>query len=324
LIGTALKDFVPLDGARRTYEETKRVFELAGGTGRLGKVETDDEHKLNRELREACYGWMLQHLAGEEGDPSEPAMEVEIAETLRCTPTGCVMDIPGARSVFDINRDYSVELAQRRRGKTAHVGKILNVSSHRAQESGIELPSKLSGSGETLLMLVAPRRDPALAQQLTRAGFAVRELDLRGWGETTPDMPGRNAGFHWEDFFAWRAVELGRPLLAMRVTDLLTAVESQRGYKRIFVIGLDAGGVVALHAAALSDSITGGAAIHSTMSYHYVMQYPVSKEPVSSFVPGALMHYDLSDLAERIRPRRVVMSAEPAQAGRILKALELM
>jgi hypothetical protein len=51
LIGTALKDFVPL------------VFEVAGGTGRLGKVKTDDVHKLNRGLREACYGWMLQHLA---------------------------------------------------------------------------------------------------------------------------------------------------------------------------------------------------------------------------------------------------------------------
>ena len=63
LIGAALKDFVPLEGTRRTYEEAKRLFDLGGG--RLGKVETDDEHKLNRELREACYGWMLEHLAGQ-------------------------------------------------------------------------------------------------------------------------------------------------------------------------------------------------------------------------------------------------------------------
>src|SRR6184192_41548 len=168
---------------------------------------------------------MLEHLAGEKGDPREPAIEVESEDTLRCTQTGCVMDIAGARSVFDINRDYSRE----------HVGQIFNLSIRATKERGIELPSKLTGSGDTLLVLVGPSRDAALAQELAQTGRAVLELDLRGWRETTPNMPGRNARFDWEDFFAYRAIELGRSLLAMRVSDLLAAIQDQRGYKKIYL-----------------------------------------------------------------------------------------
>jgi len=313
LIGAALKDFVPLEGMRRTYEEAKRLFDLGGG--HLGKVETDDEHKLNRELREACYGWMLEHLAGQAGDAREPALEVESAQTLRCTPSGCVMDLPGARSVFDINRDYSHDLAKRR------VGQISNLSIRATQERGIELPSKLSGSGDTLLVLIAPQRDPALAEALSKSGRAVMQLDLRGWGETTPNTPGKNARFNWEEFFAWRAIEMGRPLLAMRVSDLLAAVHAQKAYKKIYVIGLEGAALVALHAAALSDSIAGVAAIQTIPSYQEIMEHPVSQEPVSSFVPGALLNYDLPQLAEKIRPRPSLLTTEKLDARRILEGL---
>src|SRR5260370_16650734 len=116
---------------------------------------------------------MVEPPAGQAGDPREPALEVESEQTLRCTPTGCGMDIPGARSVFDINRDYSRELATRR------VGQISNLSIRATQDRGIELPSKLSGTGDTLLVLVAPRRDPALAQELPQSGHAVLDLHLR-------------------------------------------------------------------------------------------------------------------------------------------------
>ena len=67
-------------------------------------------------------------------------------------------------------------------------------------------------------------------------------------------MPGRNARFDWEDFFAYRAIELGRSLLAMRVSDLLAAIQDQRGYKKIYLIGMQGGGLVALHAAALTNT----------------------------------------------------------------------
>src|SRR5260370_4234691 len=42
LIVAALKDFVPLEGTRRTYAETKRLFDLAGRGAPPGKIQTND------------------------------------------------------------------------------------------------------------------------------------------------------------------------------------------------------------------------------------------------------------------------------------------
>lgn len=136
-------------------------------------------------------------------------------------------------------------------------------------------------------------------------------------------MPGRSARFDWEDFFGWRSIEMGRPLLGMRVNDLLAVIEQQRGYKGIYVIGLGPGGVVALHAAALSDAIAGVASIQSIASYQDILEHPARSTPVTSFAPGALLSYDLPELMERIRPRRTVVSAERLDARRILEGLRL-
>lgn len=318
LIGAVQEDYVPLDGTRRTYAEVKQAFERAG-VGEVGKVETPGEHLLNRGLREACYGWMLKHLAGEPGDPREPHLPVESEQDLRCTPTGRVMDLPGARSIFDLNREYARELAVHR--QPADLKRLLALPAAFRFEPGIEISSAMAGSGKTLVVLIGPRRNPALAADFAKAGCAVMELDLRGWGETTPRMPGRGAKFSWEDFFAYRAIEMGRPLVGMRVLDLVANVEkAQRDFARVFVVGIEAGGVIALHAAAVSKSVSGVAAVASLASYQEVMEQPVSREPVSTFVPGALAHYDLPQLAESIQPRPFVALKEP-DARRILAGL---
>ena len=55
--------------------------------------------------------------------------------------------------------------------------------------------------------------------------------------------------------FAWRAIELGRPLLGMRVGDFFTVVRKTAGeYKKVYAVGLGTAGLVALHAAALGSS----------------------------------------------------------------------
>jgi len=51
------------------------------------------------------------------------------------------------------------------------------------------------------------------------------------------------------------------------------------------------------------------------------MEHPVSQEPVSSFVPGALLNYDLPQLAEKIRPRPSLLTTEKLDARRILEGL---
>src|SRR4030095_10088277 len=116
---------------------------------------------------------------------------------------------------------------------------------------------------------------------------------------------------------AGRGFELGRPLLGMRVRDLLGAIPRD---KKVYVIGVADGGVVALHAAAIDKAIAGVATVHSLGSYHQLFEQIGHKEPVSSFAPGALHEYDLPQLVSRIHPRPCV----PASGAHdILKGLGL-
>ena len=340
LIGAVLRDFVPLDGTRRTYDETKHIYEMLGKPENFAKVESDNTHKLDQNLREGCYGWMLKHLTGETGDPREPEMEVETEENLWCTKAGSILDLKNSRTVFDLGRSYSHELAARRASgggpSRARVKILLGVRSTSVPEPGIKVPVTLmeGKNRDTLLVVISAQgRNSAAAQELSQscvdAGYSVLGVDLRGWGETTCTRP-KKEKFTWDEFFAWRAMEMGHPLLGMRVQDLLTAArQNAGGRKKIYAVGLEAGGLVALHAAAVDDSIAGVATYRTLGSYQDVMENLHYGAPASSLVWGALTAYDLPELAKAIQPRPYVAVGKSnlpaAQAAQeILKGLRLL
>jgi hypothetical protein len=331
LIGAVLRDFVPLDGTRRTYDETRHIYDMLGEPGRFGKVESDNEHKLDQNLREACYGWMMKHLANESGDAREPQMQVESEENLWCTKTGSVMDLNKARSVFDLNLSYSRELAGKRPAK-ADKNDVRGLLAVREADPAIELPTTLVNGGARRDVLIVMASDlgrnsisaKELSRALVAAGFSVLSVDLRGWGDTTPDTP-KKQKFSWEEFFAWRAIELGRPLLGMRVGDFFAVVRKTAGeYKKVYAVGLGTASLVALHAAALDSGLAGVATVGALASYQDVMEHLTYTEPVSSFVWGALTRYDLPELAAAVHPRPCIAAGSQATAQEILKGLQLL
>jgi dienelactone hydrolase len=325
LIGATLRDHTPLEGVRRTYDETRHIFEILGHSDRIGKTESDNIHMLDKNLREACCAWMLKHLAGETADTTEPEMEVETPERLWCTKTGTVTDLPGAKSTFDLNRASAQRLVEKRR--TPGREDIQAVLACAPQpEQGIELPQTLArgaAHADTLLIVCAEAgRNSEYAREVARglvaAGYSVLGVDLRGWGETTPKSPKRDKRSPWEEFLSFRGVELGRPLLGMRVADLLnTARKLSADFRRIYLAGIEGGGVVAAHAAAIEPSIAGVAVHRSLQSYRTIMESPLYEEPPSSLAWGALTRYDLPDLARLVAPRPYV-AIDPRDAKRRL------
>jgi cephalosporin-C deacetylase-like acetyl esterase len=323
LIGAVLKDFVPLDGTRRTYEEVKPIYEMLGVPENVGLVESDNIHKLDKNLREACYGWMLRHLAEEKTKPREPELRIQTEQDLWCTPTGRIMDLRNARGVFDLNRDYSHLLRKQREAAKKPIAPavraLLGMPAIRAAryhgdrfetEPGIELPSTHfpAARPDTLILLAAEQgRNSRPAQEIARAFqhvmYPVLSVDLRGWGETIGRTPSKYK-FTWDDFCAWRAVEMSRPLLGMRVQDLISVVrEASSRYKKIYVVGIEAGGLVALHAGALDHSIAGVATWQTLIAYQDLMERPFYNEPVASVVWDALVTYDIPELASLAGPR---------------------
>src|SRR5205807_10452900 len=55
LLGTARFDFFPIEGARESFAEAKRLYEVAGASERIAIAEAPHPHGLTLPLREAVY-----------------------------------------------------------------------------------------------------------------------------------------------------------------------------------------------------------------------------------------------------------------------------
>ena len=128
-------------------------------------------------------------------------------------------------------------------------------------------------------------------------------VDLSGWGETTDAAKG--AKYHNEEFrTAMIAMHIGRPLVGLRVEDLLVAREVLIKLPRvnaspIHLIGVGRAGPVALHAAAIEPGIATLELIDSLTDWtNDLVARPLAANLLGQVVPGALSHYDLPDLIE--------------------------
>jgi hypothetical protein len=115
LICAATRDFFDIKGTWDSFRYGKRLFSRMGFSERIDIVECDQPHSYKRIQREAIARFMLRWIAGRDEVVTEPELSVLSEEEIRCTPHGQVMLLDGARSVYDLNRDYERELAEKRR-----------------------------------------------------------------------------------------------------------------------------------------------------------------------------------------------------------------
>ncbi len=109
-IGAAIKDFFPIDGARRTRDDLRRIYEVLGAADCIDICETNDVHGWNKDLREGAVRWFNKHLRGIDEPYAEPDFAVEPDEVLYATATGQVLtSIPSAIGVHAlVQRDFPV------------------------------------------------------------------------------------------------------------------------------------------------------------------------------------------------------------------------
>jgi len=145
-------------------------------------------------------------------------------------------------------------------------------------------------------------------ETIVKGGAAVLAIDARGYGETAPTKPKRY--WHNEYSISYLGVHLGRPLLGQRVEDVFAALDVLAARKEIDaanlrIVGVEGGGPVALHAAALDERLKAVAVERSIESWMDVVATPLCKNQLNQIVPAALTRYDLPDLARAIAPRKV-------------------
>jgi cephalosporin-C deacetylase-like acetyl esterase len=115
LICAATQDFFDIQGTWTSFRYAKRLYTRLGVAERIGLLENDATHNYNRTQREGVARWMSRWLLGVDKAIVEPNIVLLSAEEARCTPDGQVMRLEGARSTYDLNRDWEKDLAARRK-----------------------------------------------------------------------------------------------------------------------------------------------------------------------------------------------------------------
>ncbi len=115
LICAATQDFFDIQGTWTSFRYAKRLYTRLEAAERIGLLENDAKHNYNRTQRQGVVRWMSRWLLGRDEPIVEPNIVLLSDEEARCTPDGQVMNLEGARSTYDLNRDCEKELADRRK-----------------------------------------------------------------------------------------------------------------------------------------------------------------------------------------------------------------
>ncbi len=114
LICSATRDFVPIEGAWESFRDAKRWYTRLGHAERADLIEAGETHGFSPLLRVGATRWMRRWLLQQDDAITELPCEVASVEQLQCTPTGQVLRMEGARSVFDLNIEEESRLRVQR------------------------------------------------------------------------------------------------------------------------------------------------------------------------------------------------------------------
>ncbi|MCP5118343.1 MAG: prolyl oligopeptidase family serine peptidase, partial [bacterium] len=149
----------------------------------------------------------------------------------------------------------------------------------------------------------------------TKAGHIVLAIDLRGKGETSR-LDDRN-GSDWPRYFgdydsAMTSFLIGESLVGMRAADILRGVDLLAGRDdvdraNIHGVGKQQGAVPLLYAAALDDRLKQLAFEEMLVSSRSVVEQRIHRNVLEDIVPGLLKQYDIPDLVNSLKPRKVLL-----------------
>jgi alpha/beta hydrolase family protein len=104
IVAAAVRDFVPIEGARRTVRELAALYRAFGKGDRIAIAEGYHTHMFSPENRRAVFAF-LDRFSRMPARDALDAIEILDPKALRCTPSGQVrVDLPG-RSLPEVIRD---------------------------------------------------------------------------------------------------------------------------------------------------------------------------------------------------------------------------
>ena len=141
LISSAIQDFVPIEGARKSYRQAQQLYGTLGIPERVGMIEADEKHGFTKPLRIAVTQWMQRWLLDINKPVTEPDFAVHTDAELQCTPHGQVLLLEGAKSLYDLYWEREDALRTVREKRLDEVpSEVLRAAIRK--RIGLQLPAK--------------------------------------------------------------------------------------------------------------------------------------------------------------------------------------
>jgi dienelactone hydrolase len=321
LIGAARLDFFPIEGARETFGEGKRLYEVAGVGDRAHLVEAPGKHGLALPLRQAVYDWFDRWLAAEPAAKSVPEFPVKprTPADLSVCSSGQAGVTFGSRHLLPLALgDFDRKKARAR----STLRDLLQLDPQMTDSRAIAI-SRGAEANKTLIVCVNGNESPRWHEErkfvdaLVTKGYASVVVDSRGVGRLQPSfsLPGRDycdpiSGV--EENIAYNAFLVGKSLLGMRVTDVLAAVKrlvDPTKPKKLILVGRRDAALVACLAAAVEPAIDQVAVEDLLPSFRSLFSPEGRAINAASILPGLLQRFgDVDDILAQIGPRKVLVA----------------
>ncbi len=329
LLGTAREDFFPIEGARESFAEAQRLFELAGAGDRIRRAEAEGKHGLSLTLRQAAYAWFDQWLSRRNERPREQEIAVEPrpAKELQVCAEGQVNLTFRSRPLLPL---ALTEFRKRKPAPRVSLKDLLRLDPKQADVRLTEVSAGDKNAHVHFLCLngiETPdwREAKDFLNALSRQGAAVTVIDPRGVGALRPALEVRGHAYSdplcgVEENLAYNAFLVGKSLLGMRVTDVLKAVSQIRAKDqaaRLVVCGRRDAALVACLAAAVEPAITRVAVEDMLLSFWRLFDAGGRPINAASVLPGLLRDFgDLDAVLAAIAPGAVLVAAPQGELSR--------
>lgn len=343
-------DYFPFMGSLDTFDNARRIYSVLGASNRVELMDTAGPHHWYESTRNAAMFWIRRWAAGDGAAwPQDRAAlrrrDIGFSyssensgvanarpEVRNVTKTGQVMDIPGARSVYDVMKDELARLDGKRvlptaEGVRAVVG-ARRLSTIAAEPTAVVETSASDGRAVRLvlsrgddftpipmvvflpnaakgvpLLLFADGRRGTLADDVRAAlgeGRAAAVAEMRGFGETAQGRFSFYGSKRPDEEMAVMAIATGRNLAALRAEDVAVAARhfaSMAGVRKVALFARGSAVIPAAHAYYLERGLFASfTSREAPPSWRDVVERPEIRFTFADTVFGALKVYDWTDL----------------------------
>jgi dienelactone hydrolase len=323
LLASAQFDFFPIEGARESFAEARKLYHIAGAAERMAMVEAAEKHGLSRPLRQAIYAFFDRWLAGRnsEATASEIVVRPRPAKDLLVCNDGQVNVTFQSRHLLSLSL-AEFDGSRKSARDQIPLAELLRLDPEEAHYETVEIAR--GKPGQTLVVCINGnesrpwQEEKVFLRALDKRGHAVVVVNPRGVGSLRPklNVQGRDYAdplVGVEENLAYNAFLVGKSLLGMRVTDVQEAVRklsAQTKRSRILLCGRRDAALVACLTAAIEPSVSHVAMEHMPLKYRWYFD-PIGR-PINaaSILPGMLKHYgDLDQVLTEIAPRKMLSAS---------------